>query len=39
MIKHYITKFEENGQEKVTAWSQINLFGKAFCWNIREVEV
>lgn len=35
-MKHYITKYGENGKEYAVAWLQINLFGKCFCfWEKR----
>ena len=36
MIHHYMTQYEENGEKKVVSWLQINIFGKCFCFSIRE---
>lgn len=30
-MKHYITKYEENGKKYAEAWVQINILGKCFC--------
>lgn len=30
MIKHYITKYEENGNLYAESWLQLNLFGKSY---------
>lgn len=35
-MKHYITKYEENGKRYAEAWLQINVFGKCLCfWKKR----
>lgn len=39
MIKHYITKYEEDGKLYAEAWDQINMFGKCFCYNKRRIEI
>jgi hypothetical protein len=40
MIKHYITKYRnEKGERKAVAWTQINIFGRAFCFNEREINI
>ncbi len=38
-MKHYITKYEEGGQWYAEAWSQINLFGKCFCFWKRRIPI
>ncbi len=38
MIHHYITKYEEDGEEKIVAWLQINFFGFfPICFSKREL--
>lgn len=39
MIKHYITKYEENGERYAEAWVQINLFKKCFCFFKRRIKI
>lgn len=39
MCKHYITQYVEEGKRVVEAWSQINLFGKSFCFHKRKLTV
>ena len=35
-MRHYITKYEENGIKYAEAWLQINLFHQCFCfWKVR----
>lgn len=36
-MKHYITKYTENGKRYAEAWTQVNLFGKCFCFNRRRI--
>lgn len=38
-MNHYITKYQENGKIYVEAWLQINLFGKAFCFSRKRIEI
>ena len=38
MIKHYITKYEGDGKRLATSWIQLNLFGKAFCFNEKTID-
>lgn len=38
-MKHYITKYQSQGKKYATSWLQINLFGKAICFNIKEIEL
>ena len=37
MIKHYITKYTENGKRYAEAWIQINFFGKCFCVSRKRI--
>ena len=39
MIKHYLTKYTENDKRYATSWMQINLFGKAFCFSKKTIEI
>ncbi len=40
MIKHHITKYSDNkGNRKAVSWTQINIFGKCFCLNKREINI
>ncbi len=39
MIKHYITKYEEEGTMYVESWLQINVFGKCFCFSKRRIKI
>ena len=39
MIKHYITKYVENGEFIVEAWLQINFFGRAICFSRRKIKI
>ena len=39
MVRHYITKYEENGIRYAEAWSQLNVFGKCFCFHRRRIEL
>ncbi|PCR98983.1 hypothetical protein RT41_GL000553 [Lactococcus fujiensis JCM 16395] len=39
-MKHYITKYrDENGNRKAVSWLQVNLFGKAYCFNQKTIDV
>lgn len=39
-MRNHITKYSDgNGNKFVTAWSQINLFGKSFCFFVRTIEL
>lgn len=38
-MKHYLTKYSENGKRYAEAWAQINLFGKCFCFWKRRIEI
>lgn len=37
MIKHYITKYEENGNLYAESWLQLNLFGKSYCFSRKKI--
>lgn len=38
-MKHYITKYTEDGKLYVESWLQINIFGKAFCFSKKKIEI
>lgn len=38
-MKHYITKYEENGKLYAEAWLQIDLLGKSFCFSRKRIVV
>ena len=39
IIKHYITKYEENDELYVESWIQINLFGYVWCFSRRRIKI
>lgn len=39
MFKHYITKYEENGDLFVESWIQINFIGHTWCFSRRKIEI
>lgn len=39
MIKHYITKYEEDGKLYAEAWIQINIFGRCYCISRKRAEI
>lgn len=39
MIKHYITKYKENGKIYVESWLQIDILSKSICFSKRIVEI
>lgn len=38
-MKHYLTKYNENGKRYAESWLQINLFGKAICFWRKRIEI
>ena len=38
-MKHYITKYRENGKRYAESWMQINVLGLAFCFSKRKIEI
>jgi len=38
-MKHYITKYVQNGVRYAESWMQINLFGKCFCFSKRKIAI
>ena len=39
MIKHYITKYEEDGKSYAESWIQLNIFGFTRCYSKRRIEL
>lgn len=39
MIRHYITKYVEDGVLCAEAWVQVNAFGRCWCLSRRRVEL
>lgn len=38
-MKHYITKYVENGRRYAESWLQIDIFGKCICFSKRKIEI
>lgn len=38
-MKHYITKYRENGKNYAESWMQLNLFGRCFCFWRKRIEI
>lgn len=38
-MKHYITKYEENGKRYAESWLQINAFGNCYCFSRKKIEL
>lgn len=38
-MHHYITKYMENGEHYAESWIQLNLFGWAFCFSRRKIQL
>lgn len=38
-MKHYITKYTEEGKAYAEAWIQLNLFGRCFCFWRKRIEI
>lgn len=39
IMKHYLTKYTENGIRYAEAWIQLEFFGKVFCISKKRIEV
>lgn len=39
MIKHYITKYREDGKLYVEAWLQLNILGINYCFSKKKMEI
>ena len=38
-MKHYLTKYAENGRRYAEAWLPINIFGRALCFWRKRIEI
>lgn len=38
-IRHYVTKYSENGVRYAEAWIQIDLIGKCFCISKKKMAI
>lgn len=38
-MKHFITKYTENGKRYAESWMQINAFSRSFCFWRRKIEI
>lgn len=38
-VKHYQTKYQEDGQLKVESWIQFELFNQVYCFSRRVTEI
>lgn len=38
-MKHFITKYQENGKRFAESWLQINLFGRCYCFSRKKIEL
>ena len=38
-MKHFITKYQENGKRFAESWLQINLFGRYYCFSRKKIEL
>ena len=39
MIRHFITKYQENGVLYAEAWIQVDIFGKSLCLWRRRIKI
>lgn len=39
MIKHYITKYEENEERFAESWIQLNIFGIIRCFSKKRIKI
>lgn len=39
MIRHHITKYRCDGKRFVESWLQVSIFGKAFCFSVKRLEI
>lgn len=39
MLKHYMTKYEENGQKYAESWLQINFFNFCYCFSRKKIKI
>lgn len=38
-MKHYITKYYQDGKRYAESWLQINIFGRSFCFSKQKIEI
>ncbi|CZQ83878.1 Hypothetical protein Tpal_498 [Trichococcus palustris] len=38
-MKHFITKYAEDGKRFAESWLQIDAFGRSFCFNKKKIEI
>jgi len=38
-MKHYITKYYENGEYFAESWLQVNVFGYCFCFSRKKTKI
>ena len=38
-MKHYMTRYTEDGIKYVESWLQIDLFGKSYCFSKRKQSI
>ena len=39
MLRHYITRYVEDGRAYAESWVQLELFGRCWCLSRRRVEI
>ena len=39
MIKHHVTKYRTDGEQRVASWLQLNLFNHQYCLSIKELSM
>ena len=39
MLRHYITKYKEGDHYYAESWLQLELFGKAWCFSCKKIDV
>ncbi|AAY53179.1 Uncharacterised protein [Listeria monocytogenes] len=38
-MKHEMTKYSMDGKRYVSSWLQVNIFGKALCFNHKSIAI
>ena len=38
-LRHYMTKYEEDGVLWVESWIQVNAFGRCWCFSKRKLQI
>lgn len=40
MLKHHITKYRDGeGNKRAVSWLQLNIIGKSYCFNKKEIAI